>query len=154
LLSADGGDLPGRFVRQGDVLGYVVENREPIVRVALDQEQIALVREHTAGVEVRLGSPQAPTRAARIIREVPAASHQLPSAVQGSEGGGPWPIDPTDPKGLRTREPVFWVDVELAHKATPRVGDRVYVRFEHENRPAASQIGLALHSLMLRRLDL
>jgi putative peptide zinc metalloprotease protein len=154
LLSAEGADLPGRFVRQGDLLGYVVEKRQPTVRVALDQEQIALIREHTARVEVRMGSPQAPTRTAQIVREVPAASHRLPSAVLGAQGGGAWPVDPTDKKGLRTKEPVFWVDVQLERQATPRVGDRVYVRFEHERRPMASQAGLALHSLLLRRLDL
>jgi len=154
LLSAEGVDLPGRFVRQGDLLGYVVEKRQPTVRVALDQEQIALIRDHTARVEVRLGSPQAPTRTAQIVREVPAASHRLPSAVLGAQGGGAWSVDPTDKKGLRTKEPVFWVDVQLERQATPRVGDRVYVRFEHEKRPLASQAGLALHSLLLRRLDL
>jgi putative peptide zinc metalloprotease protein len=154
LLSAAGGDLPGRFVRQGDVLGYVVERRQPTVRVALDQEQISLVRESIVGVEVRLGSTHAPTRVGHIVREVPAATHRLPSAVLGAQGGGSWPIDPEDPSGLRTREPVFWVDVKLDHLASPRVGDRVFVRFEHEKRPLASQAGLALHSLFLRRLDL
>jgi len=154
LLSASSGDLPGRFVRQGDVLGYVVEQRRPIVRVALDQEQIARVREHTANVELKLGSPHAPARPGRIIREVPAASHRLPSAVLGTRGGGPWPIDPTDPEGLRTVEPVFWVDVEIERDAAPRVGDRVYVLFEHERLPVASQIGMALRTLFLRRLGL
>jgi putative peptide zinc metalloprotease protein len=154
LLSAAGGDLPGRFVRQGDILGYVVAHRRPIVRVALDQEQIARVREHTTAVELKLGSPHAPTRPGRIIREMPAASHQLPSAVLGTRGGGSWPVDPSDPEGLRTEEPVFWVDVELERKATPRVGDRVYVRFEHEKLPLTSQLGMRLHGLFLRRLGL
>ena len=154
LLSAAGGDLPGRFVRQGDNLGYVVERRRPTVRVALDQEQIARVREHTASVEVKLGSPRAPARPGRIIREVPAASHRLPSVVLSARGGGPWPVDPLDPEGLRTEEPVFWVDLEVEHQATPRVGDRVYVRFEHAMQPLGSQIGLALRGLFLRRFDL
>ena len=154
LLSALSEDLLGRFVRQGDVLGYVVERREPIVRVALDQDQIGLVRADTVGVEVRLGSPQAPTRLGHIIREVPAALSQLPSAVLGTQGGGSWPIDPSDPKGLKTKDPVFLVDVKLDHIAMPRVGDRVYVRFDHPKSPLASQLGFALHSLFLRRLDL
>jgi putative peptide zinc metalloprotease protein len=154
LLSALSEDLLGRFVRQGDLLGYVVERRQPIVRVALDQDQISLVRADTAGVEVRLGSPQAPTRVGHIVREVPTALHQLPSAVLGTQGGGPWSIDPADPRGLKTKDPVFLVDVELDYVAMPRVGDRVYVRFDHPKRPIASQLGLALHSLFLRRLNL
>jgi putative peptide zinc metalloprotease protein len=154
LLSAEGGDLPGRFVRQGDALGYVVKQRRPTVRVALDQEQIARVRERTAKVDVKLGSPRAPARRGRIIREVPAASHALPSAVLGARGGGSWPVDPSDPEGLRTEAPVFSVDVELEREATPRVGDRAYVLFEHAKRPLAAQIGTALRSLFLRRLGL
>lgn len=154
LLSSAGNDLPGQFVRQGDVLGYVVERRQPTVRVALDQEQITLVRKNTLGVEVRLGSPRAPTRVGHIVREVPAARHRLPSAVLGAQGGGPWPIDPSDPRGLRTKEPVFLVDVELDHMAIPRVGDRAYVRFEHEKEPLVAQASMAVRSLFLRRLDL
>lgn len=154
LLSSVGPDLPGQFVRQGDVLGYVVEERQPTVRVAVDQGQIALIRKDTRGIEIRLGSPQAPTRVGRIIREVPAARHRLPSAVLGAQGGGDWAIDPSDSSGLTTQEPVFWVDVELESVATPRVGDRAYVRFEHESQPLSQQAGRALHSLFLRRLDL
>jgi len=154
LLSATANDLPGRFVRQGDVLGYVVERRQPVIRVALDQEQMSLVRSHTEGVEVRLGSPRAPVRTGQVIREIPAARHRLPSAVLGAKGGGPWPIDPTDTKGLRTKEPVFWVDVELDHVAAPRVGDRAYVRFDHENQSLVTQLGRTLHGLFLRRIDL
>jgi putative peptide zinc metalloprotease protein len=152
LLSAAGGDLPGRFVRQGDALGYVVERRRPTVRVALDQEQIARVREHTSSVALMLGSPRAPVRWGRIIREVPSASHRVPSAVLGAQGGGSWPIDPSDPDGLRTNEPVFWVDVELDRESSPRVGDRVYVCFEHEKKPLGMQVAVALRSLLLRRV--
>jgi putative peptide zinc metalloprotease protein len=154
LLSSEGADLPGQFVRQGDVLAYVAERRRPTVRVALDQQQVALVRKNTRGVEVRLGSPRAPVRVGHIVREVPAARHRLPSAVLGAHGGGNWPIDPSDERGLRTKEPVFWVDVQLEHVANPRVGDRAHVLFEHEDETLVAQAGLALHGLLFRRLDL
>jgi putative peptide zinc metalloprotease protein len=74
--------------------------------------------------------------------------------VLGALGGGQWAIDSLDEEGLRTLEPVFWVDVMLEQEAAPRIGDRAYVRFEHENRALASQVGRALHGLFLRRLDL
>ena len=78
----------------------------------------------------------------------------VPGAVLGARGGGNWPIDPSDERGLRTKEPVFWVDVQLEHVASPRVGDRVHVLFEHEDETLVAQAGLALHGLLFRRLDL
>ena len=45
-------DLPGRFLNKGQLVGYVVEPRELTARVALLQDDIALVRQRTKDVEV------------------------------------------------------------------------------------------------------
>jgi putative peptide zinc metalloprotease protein len=64
-------DLPGRFITKGQLVGYVVEPREITARVALLQDDIAMVRQDTRSVEVMLAGWDASPLPARIRREVP-----------------------------------------------------------------------------------
>ncbi|MEN8800353.1 MAG: HlyD family efflux transporter periplasmic adaptor subunit, partial [Thiogranum sp.] len=92
-------DLPGRFVRRGDLLGYVADLGEPTVRVAVPQADIGLVKHRTRSVSVRLSGQLASPVVATVIRQVPAAVERLPSAVLGPMGGGPFAVDPEDSSG-------------------------------------------------------
>ena len=81
---------PGRFVNKGQLVGYVVEPRELTARVALLQDDIAMVRQNTRGVEVMLagwgsqpGAGADPPRGARRV------SLQLPTAGAGQRGRRP-----------------------------------------------------------------
>ena len=82
----------------------------------------------------------------------PAATLRLPSRSLGTEGGGRWPVDPSDPDGLRTIVPVFELDVALADSAAPgTIGERAYVRFEHDAEPLGLRSYRALRRLFLGR---
>ncbi|HSC00733.1 MAG TPA: hypothetical protein VLE45_12520, partial [Burkholderiaceae bacterium] len=87
-------DLPGRFVGKGQIVAYVVAPKELTVRVAVGQDDIALVRERTRAVEVMLAAWGAEPVPARIRREVPGGSTQLPTAALGRAGGGRFAVDP------------------------------------------------------------
>src|SRR5690606_5325442 len=66
-------DMPGRFVKKGDVLGYVVGQYTPLVRVAVNQSQVDRVRLATQGVEIRLPQDIATVYGATLVRGVPKA---------------------------------------------------------------------------------
>lgn len=126
------GDLPGRFVKRGDVLAYVVDLETLTVRTVVDQTDIDLIRHETRAVQVRLAERLADPMPASMKRVVPAASEELPSPALGSEGGGLVPLDPRDPKGQKAMKKFFQVDLELpAQHGVVNVGGRVYVRFDH-----------------------
>ncbi|MBW1686920.1 MAG: hypothetical protein JRS35_17855 [Deltaproteobacteria bacterium] len=147
------GDLLGRFVEQGDLIGYVLGESIDTVRVVLPQADAALVRDRTERVEVRLSRRIGRVLPATIRREVPGATHRLPSPALGSRGGGRFAVDPSDPDGLRTLEPVFQLEVALAHAASiGEIGGRAYVRLDHGAEPAAAQAYRSLRRLFLRRL--
>ena len=61
-------DLPGRHFAQGEVLGYVLPQEAPRVRVIVDQADESFIRSRTKSIRVKL--PFAPERAweARIVR--------------------------------------------------------------------------------------
>jgi putative peptide zinc metalloprotease protein len=131
-------DLPGSFVQKGATLAYVLEDAPPLVRVAVPQEDAALLRGRTRRVEVRLADEGA-TRPAQLAREVPASTRVLPSAALGAPAGGPHAVDPTDKEGTRALDPLFLFDVALEQSALQRLGERAWVRFDLRAEPLAMQ---------------
>ena len=56
LLFADNSHLPGRFLKHGELVGYVVTPGAMTVRTAVTQERVDLVRERTDSIEIRFDS--------------------------------------------------------------------------------------------------
>ncbi len=146
--------LPGRYARQGEVLGYVAEELAPIVRAVIPQADAALVRENTTAVKVKVPGRLGITVAAQVQREVPAASDRLPTAALGASSGGLIPVQADDELGLKTVDGVFQFDLALPSDSPPApLGSRVYLRFEHGTATLASQWYRALRQLLLSQFD-
>jgi putative peptide zinc metalloprotease protein len=123
-------DLPGRYYRKGDLFGYVVHDGGGIVRAVISQDDVDLVRSRLVRVDVRLAERQEAVYSAVLLREVPAARDELPSAALSSEGGGRFAADPRDPKGAKSMETTFQLDLALTQPLpSATYGGRVYVRF-------------------------
>ena len=132
-------DLIGTFVEQGSTLGYVFEAEQIAVRAAVPEYDAALVRADTRGIAVRISDRPEQLVDARLVRDIPAATWELPSAALGNLGGGSHVTDPSDAEGLRAVEPVVLFDLALPDKTLERAGGRAWVRFEHSAKPLASQ---------------
>jgi putative peptide zinc metalloprotease protein len=147
-------DLPGRFVSKGQLVAYVIAPKDLSARVAVAQDAIALVRERTRSVEIMPAAWGAEPLPARIRREVPGASRQLPTPALGAAGGGPFAVDPRDEQGVRTLERVFQLELALPPEVREAyLGARVYVRFDHGFEPVGFQAWRALRQLLLRLFD-
>jgi len=143
-------DMPGRYLRRGEVVGYVVGEYVPIVRVVVSQSDVDLVRLSTRNVEVKFPQTMGETWPARLIREVPKAGRELPSPALGMAGGGQIAMDPRDDKGTTTVESLFQFELEMPGNAPARhIGSRVYVRFEHPPEPIGVRGLRALRRLFL-----
>lgn len=143
-------DLPGRFVKKGELLGYVIDNRDVVVRVVVTQDDVDLVRQRTKGVSIRFVEDLEREYPARIRREVPAGAQEIPSLALSTQGGGNIALNPA-----RTQKPealynIFQFDVEPT-KARPVAfaGSRVYVRFDHGYEPIAYRALRALKQTFL-----
>jgi putative peptide zinc metalloprotease protein len=147
-------DLPGRYFHEGQLIGYVLPSASRIVRATVGQDDIDLVRSKLRGVSVRLAQRLDEVVSARVIREVPGGSEDLPSKVLGGTGGGALPVDPRDPHGTKSLQRVFQFDLELpAEDASAAFGSRAYVRFEHRWEPLGQQIWRRARQLLLSRLQ-
>ena len=144
--------LAGRFMHKGEVLGYVTDLSNPSVRAVVSQADIALVREQTRAVMVRLADRPTQTIPATIQHQVPSSTASLPSPALGSLGGGLVTVDPKDPHGTTASEEVFLVDIALpAEIGVERVGTRVHIRFEHDSTPLAGRLYRMIRRLLLSR---
>jgi len=147
-------DLAGRFVKKGELLGFVVDPATVTVRAVVPQGTIDLVREQTVAIDVRLAEQLDQPLSALVRRITPGASVRLPSTALGSEGGGAIPVDPRDQRGVTAVQKVFQVDLEL-RSGSGRVnsGGRAYVRFSHGRAPLAVQWYQGVRRLFLSRFN-
>jgi putative peptide zinc metalloprotease protein len=143
--------LVGSYVRQGDEFALVEAIHDVRARAALTQEEVGLVRQSLAGIEIRLASNLAKTLPATIIQEVPAATRELPSQALGAQGGGRLPVDAAQMNGTRAADDVFLVDLGVTDvDLQGRYGERVYVKFVHPAQSGAVQLYRALQQLFIR----
>jgi putative peptide zinc metalloprotease protein len=148
-------ELPGRYVRRGEVLGYVVSDASLLLHAAVPQEDMDLIRSRLRGVQVRLAQSMARPVQAQLVRQVPRGDFELVSTALGTAGGGEIAVDPGKPGGTRSLKRVFDVEVRMASAATTAVfGDRAYVRFDLGPAPLGWQWFLRLRQMFLARLSL
>ena len=148
-------DLPGRFVRKGQLVAYVVDPADHLtVRAVVSQDNIGLLRERIRRVDVLPNEWGARSFEAELRRAVPGGTQQLPTAALGTAGGGSFAVDPREPDGRQTLARVFEFEVVLPEEASAEfLGNRVYVRFDHGFEPVGLQLYRSLRQLLLRRFN-
>ena len=131
-------DLDGRFMKQGQIVGYVIPPAAPVVRAIVDQVDADLIRAGTRRITVKLPFAPGEDWDAQVVRAVPAASTDLPSAALGRQGGGGVATDPRDESGRKALVSHFELELALPPDFPHRfIGSRVSVRFTHDAEPLA-----------------
>jgi len=147
-------DMPGKYFKKGDLVGYVLERDALLARVVVPQDDIDLVRSRLASIELRLSNWITQSHHVNLARESAGGIEELPSAALSLSGGGPIATVPDDPNGLKTVDRIFTVDLALpATVSTVTFGERVHVRFDHGNEPLAWQGLRRLRQLFLSRFN-
>ncbi len=145
-----GQPLQGRWLRQGELIGYVLAPRSYIVRAVIPQADIGLLREDSR-VEVRLAERPGDSIKASIVAQAPAADHTLPSAALGAAAGGGIAVR-KDGSGTTAADALFRVDLGLPEGTRlAGVGERAHIRFRHDAEPLPRQWLRAGRRLMMRQ---
>ncbi len=154
LVIPNADDLPGRFVRQGELLGYIVDRAPNTVRMAVSQDNIGQLRQHIDNIRIRFASDPGREYTAKIIRQAPEATNQLPSAALSVNGGGPFITRPDPQNPDRSLHKVFLVDL-LFNPEQQHIpfGTRAHVRVDHGGEPVATQVMRRIRQVFLRQLN-
>jgi len=147
--------LEGRYLDQGEVAAYVVPPTSRTVRVAVQQTDIAHLKEALRGVEIQFAEQTADrkTYVSAIERQTPKAGYTVASAALTTVGGGEFAADPAG-DGRTVLEPVFDVELRWPDDAPPvNVGSHVRVKFLHEPQPVAGRLMARLQRAFLARIN-
>lgn len=153
-------DMPGRFLHQGDLVGFVADRSRDIVRIVVPQNDIDLVRRNVEAIQVRLAENPDQLIQARLLREVPAADTELPSPALATEGGGQQELDPREQGHTKAMNRLFQFDLNLLRQPGDDknealvlpYGTRAHVRFEHQAESIFNQVWRRIRQLFLSRL--
>ena len=107
--------------------------------LAIPQDDAARLPTEPTTVQVLAADPGSAPQSGHWLGATTGAHALLPSAALGSRSGGRVAVDPADSSGRRPTQPVVLGDVQLQGPVPPelgqRVGQRVWVRFEHGHAP-------------------
>jgi putative peptide zinc metalloprotease protein len=154
VLLPEADDIPGRFIQQGELLGYILSDEPSTIRLAVSQDNIGQVRNSVIDINVRLANDLSKNYKASIIRQAPEASNHLPSAALTTKGGGKFIAAPNQKNDRITMNKVFLIDLGFDTLPTNLpLGTRVYVRFSHESEPLAVQWYRRIRQAFLRQFN-
>ena len=146
-------DLVGRYVRRGDRVGLLVADAGITIRMLAEQDVADLVRASSEDIAVRFADSIETTYRARLQRQIPAATRELPSAALSVAGGGEIATMP-DAGTEQAYESLFDFEVYVdAPVEAGRQGSRAYVRFDHGAEPLIYRWYRAARQLLLSSFD-
>ena len=154
IILPDADDLPGRFVRQGELLGYILDGQTPTIRMAIKQDDIGQLGKHIEAISLRLASDPKTVYQAQIIGQAPEATNQLPGAALTTAGGGEFVVDPASKNNLQSIQKVFLVDLKFDSPVQNfALGTRAYIRIDHGGQALASQWYRRIRQTFLRQFN-
>ncbi len=125
----------GVWMPRGERAATIADPERLAVLALVREDDIAAVRGRLARIELRFASPPHAVQEARVIRIVPAATRELPSAVLSLAGGGPFAPDPSARDGGTAFERLVRLDLAAPDLAGRRIEERVHVLFVHDPEP-------------------
>lgn len=152
-------DLPGRWLPRGALVAHVMTEEPPLVKVAVAQEASVLLAQAQPRVQIQRASPLSPLREGVWDGRFSGGGARLPSAALAERSGGPWPTDPAQADGLTPLRALVTADIRVqptaegGPTAADRIGERVWVRFDHGHAPLVWQAARRLQQLVLRHVN-
>ncbi|MDB1126130.1 peptidase M50 [Vibrio algarum] len=142
-----------RFYNRGEVLGYVVDYKNLPLTVMISEDDIDQVRNQTKGVTFRFASQPNIEYTGSVLRQVPASTQQMPSAILTTEGGGAIALDPNRESDLQSYQSYFRIELDSSTALKSRFDERVHVLFEHEPEPVIWRWVRDIRRVFLRQFD-
>ena len=133
-------DLPGRFIRKGDLVAYRIHPGPLTASIVIDQADVRRVLDDTRSILLRTASQPDQLWRATLRRELPVLTDRLPSRYLGTGAGGDVAVDQRDQTGHQTISRVYQVELALPRALhSAYFGQRIFARFEHSQKSLAQR---------------
>lgn len=152
MHEADG--LPDRYLRRGEIIGYVLNPERPLrIRVAIEENAAEQVLRQVQKVSVRPASNRNELIDARMASIVPRVGKEIPSAVLSTMGGGDIVMDPAATETLQAMQNYVVLEVETSEMPMEHVFERFYVRFDLPPEPLFKRLYRQIRQVFLQEFD-
>jgi len=143
----------GRHVKQGELLAYVVNKQDLMVKAVLTQQRIERVQAGVDRVGVRLADRFSESLDATLTRQTPAALNSLPSPALAYDGKSGIAVASQTDEQLKTIERVFHIEIALPNESTiAGIGGRAYVTLHHQPESLGRRWWRSTRQLLLKQL--
>lgn len=147
--------LTGKYYKQGDLIGHIVDPRNYIIQAVIPESDSALIHKSIRSASVRIAEHAGKRITAQVSQTTPAANNRLPSAAMGAMGGGGIAVASNDADGLTTIEKVFHLQLEPDKPLTVSgVGERAYVKLHHDHESLARRWFRSLQQVFLENVPM
>lgn len=124
-------DLPGKFVKRGDLIGYVLTDNKVTVRGMIPESEIELVRGHVVAMHAFKATDLSTALTPTTWAVFPAATKEPVSQILTEAAGGTVVMDPSETSTPQSLQRYFIVALEFDHFPQTYVDERIYLQFEH-----------------------
>ncbi len=143
----------GKHIKQGDLLAYVVNKNDLVVKAVLTQQRIERLQAGVEHTDVRLADRFEHRLKAELTRQTPAALNTLPSPALAYDGSSGIAVASQTNDQLRTLERVFHIELELPDTAAiAGIGGRAYVTLHHQPESLGRRWWRSTRQLLLKQL--
>ena len=146
-------DLQGRFLRQGDTLGYILGDSNLRLRAVIAQKDFNTLNQYPGEVLAKLSTSEKNVKSVNIVQIRPSATYQLPSPALSYKNGGTFLTDPADEQSQTTLSPIFIVDLEAPGMTSEHLGRRIWLRFDHGSKPLLQQWAFHWEQLFIQHFS-
>ncbi|MCS5709076.1 hypothetical protein CC99x_009185 [Candidatus Berkiella cookevillensis] len=146
-------DLIGKYIKKGDIIGYIQDNQFPTIQVAIPQSDFDIINDSINAVKIKFNKYSQNEFSAQIINPRINITNTLPSASLGNEGGGTIKTN-ADKSGIKTEENIFVVELSFPTlEQHSLLGKRVYVKLYHNDKTLAHQLLIKIKKLFFREIN-
>lgn len=124
-------DLPGMFVKRGDLIGYVITDNNITVRGMIPESDIELVRGHVVAMHAYKAADLSTALIPASWSVFPAATKEPVSEILTEGAGGDVMMNPAATESPQTLRRYFLVALEFDRLPKALVEERIYLQFEH-----------------------
>ncbi|WP_299770594.1 biotin/lipoyl-binding protein [uncultured Pseudoteredinibacter sp.] len=133
IVFADDYLLQGRWLEKGELIAYVLEDRDILIRAVINQDYLELIKTRLESITVRLASRPFEEHRGELKKILPKATLNLPHGALSYQNGGQVisKFDETKDSYTSNRE-IIVLEVALPSVPQKQIGDRAYIKLNFE----------------------